>query len=148
MQETPVPNSCSLRLLAITGEIFDSRTLAIFFFGTLKLLNLIVSSPCTYPALNLEQKAEKALIPFPRAVQLPRPANDIACRESFLVNWEFWRVVAFSLHSRKFRGLTLHRYTAFGRFLPILVTPKTGRDRKPGFRHAARTIQMIMDVVA
>ena len=47
MQETPVPGSCSLRLLAITGEIIDARTLAIFFFGSLKLLNLIVSSLCT-----------------------------------------------------------------------------------------------------
>jgi hypothetical protein len=47
MQETPVPDSCSLRLLAITGEIIDARTLAIFFFGSLKLLNLIVSSLCT-----------------------------------------------------------------------------------------------------
>ena len=68
MQDTPVPDSCSIRLLVITGEIIDSRTLAIFLFGSLKLLNLIVSSPCTYPALNLEQEAEKALIPFPRAV--------------------------------------------------------------------------------
>ena len=99
MQETLVPDSCSLRLLAITGEIIDSRTLAIFFFGSLKLLNLIVSSLRTYPSLNLEQKAEKALIPFPRAAQLPRPANDIACRESFLVNWEFWIIASLLVHS-------------------------------------------------
>ena len=99
MQETPVPDSCSLRLLVITGEIIDSRTLAIFFFGSLKLLNLIVSSLRTYPALNLEQKAEKALIPFPRAAQLPRPANDIACRESFLVNWEFWITASLLVHT-------------------------------------------------
>jgi hypothetical protein len=32
------------RLLAITGEIVASRTLAIFFFGSSKLLNLIVSA--------------------------------------------------------------------------------------------------------
>jgi hypothetical protein len=93
------PDSCSLRLLVITGEIIDSRTLAIFFFGSLKLLNLIVSSLRTYPALNLEQKAEKALIPFPRAAQLPRPANDIACRESFLVNWEFWITASLLVHT-------------------------------------------------
>ena len=35
------------RLLAITGEIADSRTPAIFFFGSLTLLNLIVSTLCT-----------------------------------------------------------------------------------------------------
>ena len=99
MQETLVPDSCSLRLLAITGEIVDSRTLAIFLFGSLKLLNLIVSSLCMHPALNLEQKAEKALIPFRRAVQLPRPANDIACRESFLVNWEFWITASLLVHT-------------------------------------------------
>ena len=99
MQETPVPDSCSLRLLVITGEIIDSRTLAIFFFGSLKVLNLIVSSLCTYPALNLEQKAEKALIPFPGAVQLPTPAKDIACRESFLVNWEFWITASLLVHT-------------------------------------------------
>ena len=32
------------RLLAITGEIVDTGTLAIFFFGSLTLLNLIVST--------------------------------------------------------------------------------------------------------
>jgi len=32
------------RLLAITGEIVESRTLAIFFFGLLTLLNLVVST--------------------------------------------------------------------------------------------------------
>jgi hypothetical protein len=35
------------RLLAITGEIVDSRSLAIFFSGSSKLLNLIVSALCT-----------------------------------------------------------------------------------------------------
>ena len=68
VQKASVLDSCSLRLLVIAGEIIDSRTLAIFFFLSLKLLNPIVSSLRTYPALNLEQKAEKALIPFPRAV--------------------------------------------------------------------------------
>jgi hypothetical protein len=32
------------RLLAITGEIVDTRVPAIFFFGSLTLLNLIVST--------------------------------------------------------------------------------------------------------
>ena len=68
VQKASVLDSCSLRLLVIAGEIIDSRTLAIFFFGSLKVLNLIVSSLRTYPAFNLEQKAEKTLIPFPRAL--------------------------------------------------------------------------------
>jgi hypothetical protein len=72
---------------------------ATFFFGSLTLLNLIVSTLCTYPALNLKQKAEKTLIPFPRAGQLPKPTNDFRCRESFLVNFEFWEVASFVLHT-------------------------------------------------
>jgi hypothetical protein len=35
------------RLLAITAEIVDAPSLAIFFFGSLTLLNLIVSALCT-----------------------------------------------------------------------------------------------------
>ena len=99
VQKAPVPDSCSLRLLVIAGEIIGSRTLAIFSFGSLKGLNLIVSSFRTYPALNLEQKAEKAPTPFPRGVQLPGPPNDIACRESFLVNWEFWITASLLVHT-------------------------------------------------
>jgi hypothetical protein len=43
----------SLPLADLFATIIDSRTLAIFFFGSLKLLNLIVLSLRTYPALNL-----------------------------------------------------------------------------------------------
>ena len=46
------------RLLAITGEIVDTRVLAIFFFGS-PTFNLIVSVLVTEPALNLKQKAER-----------------------------------------------------------------------------------------
>jgi len=67
------------RLLAIAGEIVASGTPAIFFFGSLTLLNLIVSALSAWPALNLKQKAEKTLIPFTRAAQLPSPGNDFAC---------------------------------------------------------------------
>jgi hypothetical protein len=56
---------------------------AIFFFGSLTLL-------------NLKQKAEKTLIPFPRAGQFPRPTNDFVRRESLLVNLEFW-IIAWPL---------------------------------------------------
>jgi len=35
------------RLLAITGEIVDTQTPAILFFGSLTLLNLIVPTLCT-----------------------------------------------------------------------------------------------------
>ena len=34
-------------LLAITGEIVDTRTLAIFFFGSLTPLILVISALCT-----------------------------------------------------------------------------------------------------
>jgi hypothetical protein len=67
----------------------------IFFFGSLAPLNLIVSALCT-PALNLKQKAEKTLTPFPRAGQFPRPTNDFVRRESLLVNLEFW-IIAWPL---------------------------------------------------
>jgi hypothetical protein len=87
------------RLLAITGEIVASRTLAIFSFGSLTLLNLIVSAFSAKPALNLKQKAEKTLIPFTRAAQLPSPGNDFACRESFLVNLEFWIIASPLMHT-------------------------------------------------
>jgi hypothetical protein len=40
-----------------------------------------------------QAKAEKTLIPFPRTAQLPKPTNDFRCRESFLVNLEFWEYV-------------------------------------------------------
>jgi hypothetical protein len=46
------------RLLAITRKIVDTRTLAIFFFGS-PTFNLIVSVLVTEPALNLKQKAER-----------------------------------------------------------------------------------------
>jgi len=72
------------RLLAITREIVHSRTLAISFFGSLeKLVNLFVSSLCTQSALNLEQKAEEALILFLCAA---KPASDVTCG----VNWDFF----------------------------------------------------------
>jgi len=51
-------------LLAITGEIVESRTLAIFFSGPSKLLNTIVSTLRAQAAFNLKQKAEKTLILF------------------------------------------------------------------------------------
>ena len=98
MQETPVPDSCSLRLLVIAGEIIASRTLAIFFFGSLTLLKVIVSILFSQPALNLKQKAEKTLISFRRAAQLPRPANHLGCRESLLVNLEFWIIASPLMH--------------------------------------------------
>jgi hypothetical protein len=65
------------RLLAITREIVHSRTLAISFFGSLeKLVNLFVSGLCPQSALNLEQKAEEALIPFLYTI---KPASQINC---------------------------------------------------------------------
>ena len=87
------------RLLAITGEIVAYRTLAIFFFGSLTLLNLIVSALSASPALNLKQKAEKTLMPLTRAAQLPGPGNDFGCRESFLVNLEFWIIALPLMHT-------------------------------------------------
>jgi hypothetical protein len=80
------------RLLAIAGEIVDTQTPAIFFFGSVTLLILVISTLCTQPALNLKQKAEEALILFPRAAKLPRPTKDFACRDSFLVTLEFWKI--------------------------------------------------------
>lgn len=65
------------------GEISESGTLA----GLPNLLNLIASTLGSQPALNLKQKAEKTLVPLPRAAQLLRPAKP---RESLLVNLEFW----------------------------------------------------------
>ena len=41
------PKEKGYRLLAITGEIVDTRMPAIFFFGSLTLLNLIVSTLLT-----------------------------------------------------------------------------------------------------
>src|SRR6516165_10087689 len=67
--------------------------LAILFIGSLRLLNLIVSPLCAKSALNLKQKAEKTLIPFLRAAQLPRPTKDFACRDGVLVNFGFWIIV-------------------------------------------------------
>ena len=82
------------RLLTITGEIVASRTLAISLFGSLTPLNLIVSTLFTQPVLNLEQKAEKTLIPFPRATQLSGPRNDFGRRESLLLNLESWIIAS------------------------------------------------------
>ena len=40
-------SECEQRLLAITGEIVDTRMLAIFFFGSLMPLILVISPLCT-----------------------------------------------------------------------------------------------------
>jgi hypothetical protein len=80
------------RLLAVTREIVHSRTLAISFFGSLeKLVNLFVSSLCPQSALNLEQKAEEALIPFLCAT---KPASHITCG----INWDFWIPASLPVH--------------------------------------------------
>ena len=79
-------------LLAITREILDSRTLAISFFGSLKkLVNLFVSSLCAQSGLNLEQKAEEALMLFSFAT---KPANDI----TWGVNWDFSIAASLPIH--------------------------------------------------
>ena len=44
------------RLLAITGETVDTQMLAIFSFGSSKLLNLIVSAVSAYLTLNLKEE--------------------------------------------------------------------------------------------
>jgi len=87
------------RLLAITGEIVESRTLAIFFFGSLTLLNLVVSTLFAWLALNLQQKAEKTLISFGRAAQYPEPTNDFGCRESLRANLQFWIIASPLMHT-------------------------------------------------
>ena len=80
------------RLLAMTREIVHSRTLPIPFFGSLeKVVNLFVSSLCTQSALNLEHKAEEALILFLCAT---KPTSDITCR----VNWDFWITASLPVH--------------------------------------------------
>jgi hypothetical protein len=80
------------RLLAITREIVHARTLAISFFGSLeKLVNLFVSSLCTQSALNLEQKAEEALI---LVLCATKPASDITCT----ANWNFWIAASHPVH--------------------------------------------------
>ena len=62
------------------------------FFGSLeKLVDLFVSSLCTHSALNLEQKAEEALILFLCAA---KPASDVTCG----VNWDFWIAASLPVH--------------------------------------------------
>ena len=64
----------------------------ISFFGSLeKLVELFVLSLCTHSALNLEQKAEEALILFPCAA---KPASDVTYR----VNWDFWIAASLPVH--------------------------------------------------
>jgi hypothetical protein len=64
----------------------------ISFFGSLeKLVELFVLSLCTHSALNLEQKAEEALILFLGAA---KPASDVTCG----VNWDFWIAAPLPVH--------------------------------------------------
>jgi hypothetical protein len=105
------PKALDWGLFAITRESVHSRTLALSFFGSFqKLVNLFNSILCTQSALNLEQKAEEALILF---LCDTKPAS-VVCG----ANGDFWIAALLTVH----RILLDSPFSATGQASPILCS--------------------------